>query len=502
MIVVLAVLMGLTIAGSSGVATAAPSTVPAADYPPELAAYYTQTLAWSPCEEGLECAGLTVPLDYSDPAGAQIQIRVNKSPARGGAAQRQGSLVINPGGPGGSGLDFTAYTARSVAPKVNVAFDIVGFDPRGVGKSAPITCATGRQTTALLQTDGSPSTRAQREQVMNVSAILGRGCLTMSPTLARHVGTDDAVRDMDVLRAALGEPKLNWLGWSYGTVLGTRYLEAFPDRIGRFVLDGALDPSKDLMQVSRGQSRGFQVAMTRFAADCAKRTTCPYKGGTAKVLEGINALLARLDTRRMPTNDPKRRLGQSEALSGMFQAMYATWLWPTLRTALRQANRDDGSLLMSLADFSSDRTGPNTYAGNTISAFYAVSCWDAPPPPGEQGLAAAAAAWSRGAPVPEMAKSMAWGNAPCTTWFGHSNRAPAPANSTTAAPILVVGTLYDPATPYPWAVALSKQLPTSTLLTYNGDGHTAYGGGSACINKAVDAYLLTGAPPAAGLVCN
>jgi pimeloyl-ACP methyl ester carboxylesterase len=503
LVVALTILLGVTVTGPNALAAAAstPAVTATEDYPPQLAAYYAQKLVWEPCEGGLQCAWLTVPLDYSDPAGTQIQIRVNKATARGAADQRQGSIVINPGGPGGSGLDFTAYTAHSIAPKLNAAFDIVGFDPRGVGQSTPITCVTGKQTTALLETDGTPTTAVQRKHLMTISSIVGRGCVTMSPTLASHVGTDDAVRDMDVLRAALGESMLNWLGWSYGTVLGTRYTEAFPDRVGRFVLDGALDPSRDMMEVSRGQSRGFQVAMTRFAADCATRATCAYKGGTKKVLAGINTLLARLDTRPLPTNDPKRKLTQTTALSGLFQAMYAKWLWPTLRTALRQTNRNDGSLLMALADVSSDRTGPNTYAGNTMSAFYAINCWDAPPPPGEKGLAAAATAWSRGAPVPEMAKSMSWGNAPCTTWFGHSTRAPAPASSTTSAPILVVGTLYDPATPYPWAVALSKQLPTSTLLTYNGDGHTAYGSGSACINKAVETYLLTGTPPAAGLVC-
>jgi hypothetical protein len=242
--------------------------------------------------------------------------------------------------------------------------------------------------------------------------------------------------------------------------------------------------------------------MKRFAADCAKRANCAYRGGTNGVLAGINGLLARLDTKTLATSDPKRRLTQADALSGIFQAMYAKWLWPTLRVALKQAKQGDGSGLMTLADVSSDRTGPDRYASNSLSAFYAINCWDAPAPPGKKGLEAAARRWSAQAPVPEMAKAMAWGNAPCTTWFGRSTRTPAPASSTTTAPIVVVGTLYDPATPYPWAVALAKQLPTATLLTWNGDGHTAYGSGSACINKAVETYLLTGATPPAGLVCN
>jgi pimeloyl-ACP methyl ester carboxylesterase len=503
-VVGLTVLVGLSLTGpgAAAVAAPAPAKVSTDDVPPELASYYAQTLAWSSCEDGLDCTWLTVPLDYTDPAGARITLRVNKAPARGGTSQRQGTLVVNPGGPGASGLDFTAYTARSIAPKVNAAFDVVGFDPRGVGKSAPVTCVTGRQTTVLLQTDGTPRTAAQRKRLMDMAATLGRGCLKRTPNLARHVGTENTVRDMDILRAALGESKLNWLGFSYGTFLGTLYLEKFPDRVGRFVLDGALDPANNIMQISRGQSRGFQVAMTRFAADCAKRATCAFKGGTKGVIGGINAMLARLDTKPMPTDDPRRRLTQADALSALFYSMYSPVIWPSLRISLKQATRNNGTGLQTIADISSRRTGPNTYADNSMSAFYAISCWDVPPPPGEKGLAAAAALWSKGAPIPEMAKSMSWGNAPCTSWYGHSARLPAPATSTTTAPIVVVGTIYDPATPYPWAVALSKQLPTSTLLTYKGDGHTAYGSGSSCINKALENYLLTGTPPAAGLVCS
>ena len=500
----LALLLGGTVTAPSVTASAqgaGPSVHRGADYPDELAPFYTQTLTWTPCDDNLQCAWLTVPLDYSDPSGATITIRVNKAPAKG-PAPRQGALVINPGGPGASGLDFTSYTANSIAPKVNAAFDIVGFDPRGVGKSAPITCVTGRQTTALLETDATPSNPDQVKHAMDMASIVGRGCLAKSPNLARHVGTENTVRDMDILRAALGDQKLNWLGWSYGTYLGTLYLEAFPDRVGRFVLDGALDPANDIMQVSRGQSHGFQVAVSRFAADCARHASCAYKGGTKAVLAGINRLLAGLDTKQIKTDDPKRPLTQADALSAIFYSMYSPIIWPSLRIGLKEATQGNGSGLMAIADIAAERTGPNTYGNNAESAFYAISCWDVPPPPGQAGLAAAAARWSKGAPVPEMAKSMAWGNAPCSTWYGHSGRVPAPAASTTTAPVVVVGTLYDPATPYPWAVSLSKQLPTSTLLTFRGDGHTAYGNGSACINKAVEAYLLTGTTPAPGLVCN
>ena len=471
----------------------------ASAYPPELATYYAQALTWTPCD-GQECTWLTVPLDYDQPAGQTIRLRVSRTPATGSAAQRQGSLVVNPGGPGASGLDFAAYVADSLAPKVATQFDIVGFDTRGVGKSAPVTCMTGAQTTRWLRADGSPDTRAEQARVMALARQMAQGCLRMSPEIARHVGTENTVRDVDILRQALGDQKLNWLGFSYGTYLGTLYAEAFPDTVGRFVLDGALDPSLDIMAVSEGQSTGFQTAMTRFATDCAPRRTCPWHGSASAVLTGINRLLAQIE--RTPMNNPEGLdLVQAEALGAIFYSMYSPTIWPTLRLALTQAKGGNGGGLQSIANYAADRTGPNTYGSNMASAFPAISCWDTPAAPDAAGLRAAAAAWSRGVPVPDMAQAMAWGNAPCSQWFGHTTRAPAPATSTTTAPILIVGTTYDPATPYVWAQALSRQLTTSTLLTYRGDGHTAYGNGSRCVDDAVTGYLLTGTLPAAGTVC-
>jgi pimeloyl-ACP methyl ester carboxylesterase len=475
-----------------------PSTT-SADTPTELAAFYTQTLAWTPCEGGLQCTWLTVPLDYANPAGPTIQLRVNKVPAKGPAASRQGSIVVNPGGPGGSGLDLSAYVAESIAPKVNQQFDIVGFDPRGVGKSAPITCVTGRQTTVWLASDGTPDTSAEEARMMRMSRAISNGCLNRSPNLAAHVGTDDSVRDMDILRQALGDSKLNWLGFSYGTQLGAMYTEFFPDNVGRFVLDGPVDPSLDGMQMSRGQSRGFQVALGRFAADCVTRSDCTART-KAGVLRGINRLLERLDTTPMLAGD-KQVLTQAYATEAILYSMYSPLIWPSLRVALQQAAQDNGRGLMAIADYSNARTGPNTYATNVTSAFYAINCWDDPATPGAAGLRAAAKAWSRKAKVPEAARALSWGNAPCSVWFGHSPRPLAPVSTTTTAPIVIVGTLYDPATPYPWALALHQQMPTSTLLTWNGDGHTAYGMGSKCIDSALETYLLTGAPPAPGIVC-
>jgi pimeloyl-ACP methyl ester carboxylesterase len=497
---VAALAAALLLPGSAVAHASAPVQASDTDVPPALAPFYDQVLAWTPCRDGLTCAWLTVPLDYADPTGPTIRLRVNRAQATGPAARRQGSLVINPGGPGEGALDFTAYLAEAVANRVATQFDIVGFDPRGVGQSAPITCMTPAQTTRWFRADGTPDTTAERVRYMSLAGAIPRGCLSMSPEMARHVGTENTIQDMDVLRQALGDDRLNYLGYSYGTFLGTKYAERFPDQVGRFVLDGAIDPSLDLMEVSRGQSRGFEVAVTRFARDCTTHRDCPYAGSTAAVLAGMNRLLARLDRRPLPTQEGPA-LVQSEALSAIFQAMYAPVLWPSLRRALKQAEHGDGMPLQGLANIANDRTTPNSYGSNMASAFPAISCWDSTPAPGATGLRAAATAWSRGTAVPELARAIAWGNAPCSTWYGHSPLRPGPASSTTTAPILVVGTIFDPATPYAWAQALSRQLGTATLLSYRGDGHTAYGTGSRCVDDVVDAYVLTGTPPPQGTVC-
>ncbi len=468
--------------------------------PAGLESYYGQQLTWTSCLVDLTCAWVTVPLDYADPSGDTIRLRLSKSAATGPAASRQGSILINPGGPGGSGVTFTGYVAQAVAPEVAVQFDFVGFDPRGVGESAPISCLTGRQQTRWLQTDGSPDTAAEQRLVMSLASGIGTGCLDRSPRIARHVGTENTVRDMDIIRAVLGEQKLNWLGYSYGTYLGALYIEAFPDRVGRMVLDGAVDPSLNSMGLSEGQSQGFNTALVRFARDCASRPTCPIPGTTASVLRGINRLLASLDQNPMPAADG-RVLTQAEGITAVIYPMYAEFLWRELRGALREAMRGDGTQMLQIADFANGRVGPDEYDSNMLSAFYSISCWDSSAPPGRAGLAAAAREWSADARVPEVAKSLAWGNAPCTTWYGHAQRAPGPIVTTTTAPVLIVGTTFDPATPYEWAVSLSGQIATSRLLTFRGDGHTAYGSGSRCADDAIDAFLLAGTLPAPGTVC-
>lgn len=478
-----------------------------AQEPPELAPYYQQQLQWGPCpgqgsttgpDSRIQCARLTVPRDYANPQAGDISLLVNRYPPRSGTGTE--ALVINPGGPGAPGTALTWYVARVLAPAVNQQQAIVGFDPRGTGDSQPVDCLTGRQLTTWLLTDPTPDTPAEERRLMRLAAQIGAGCQRSSAAMAPFLGTEQTVRDMDVLRAALNQERLNYLGFSYGTYLGTRYAEEFPDRVGRMVLDGAIDPRLDAMGWTKGQSDGFQLALTRFAEDCARQAQCPFNGDARSVVKGINRLLVDLDARPMRTSG-KEPLVQAQALNAIFTSLYSTRSWPTLRSALGRAVRGDGTALQNVANQAADRIGPNNYSSNQQEAFLAIACWDAPAAPGRAELAKAARTWARQAIAPELARSMAWGVAPCTGWYGHQPVEPGPARTTTTSPILILGTRFDPATPYAWATALREQLPTSRLITWEGDGHTAFGSGSRCVDDLVQKFLITGTQLDQDLTC-
>ena len=441
-----------------------------------LAIFYTQSLLWEDCGRAT-CTRVTVPLDYAKPEGDTIALSVRRI-----GSPDLPQLVLNPGGPGSEGTQFAQNIASSLDPAVTAAFTPVGFDPRGTGDSAPVRCFTGRSANTWLRTDLTPDTMAEQVRYMTAAAKISPACQRFSPTIAPYIGTENTVRDMDIIRGALGSEKLNWLGFSYGTSLGTRYAELFPRNVGRMVLDGAVDPSLNAMELSQGQSAGFQRAIKRFDRK--------YPGSIAF----INTLLASLDSVPMKT-DGLQKLAQSEASTAIFLSMYNTSFWPPLHDALDAAKKGDGTELQELSYYANDQTGPTTFSSNSISAFISINCWDFPQTPARKGLVRSADRFAKRASVPELAMAMSWGNAPCSTWFDHSLITPAPANTSTTAPILIVGTTFDPATPISWARSLNKQLPTSSLLIYVGDGHTACLGGNKCVDRVVDQFLLTGVPP-------
>jgi pimeloyl-ACP methyl ester carboxylesterase len=455
---------------------------------PPSPATAAEGLTWQPCGAGQECAWLAVPLDHANPEAGSINLKVVRINAR--SERPIGSLVVNPGGPGGSGADFVRSLALSLPEDIRRSFDLVGFDPRGVGQSQPIQCLSDRDLARYLRTDSTPRTLREQQTFMRQAAAFGPGCLRDQPTLARNMQTWQTIADMEILRAALGDAQLNFLGFSYGTMLGAGYAEAYPDRVGRLVLDGAVDPTLDIMGVSKAQAAGFQRAITRFATDCASRSGCGLGSNRQAVLRNINALLAGLDHAPIPTQQALP-LVQSQALTGIVTALYSPRAWPALRRALVQARNGDGTQLQILAEIGNDQIGPAEFGSNLFSAFITTTCLDSPAAPGRAGLASAARQWSRGTAVPEISRLLAWSNAPCTRWY-QPGATPRQISSATAAPILIIGTRYDPATPYVWSVRLNAALPTSALVTFEGDGHTAFASGVKCVDAAVTRYLIDG----------
>jgi pimeloyl-ACP methyl ester carboxylesterase len=467
--------------------TRAPTTGP-------LASFYDQNLRWRDCSGGFECARLEVPLDYARPAGQTISIAVVRLPAD----DPRGSLLLNPGGPGASGIDYARAADIVVSREVRQRYDIVGFDPRGVGRSAPVSCLSGAELDEFLAIDGSPDTAEEEQALLRDWSALGAGCVERRPRVTAHMGTRDAARDMDILRAALGDRRLNYLGKSYGTYLGATYAELFPRRVGRVVLDGMLDPAATGQEVVAGQAAGFQLAFRAFLADCVQRSSCPLTGDVDAAERQVGRLLAEVDAQPL-RGERGRPVTQALAVLGIAAALYDEGSWSLLRQALGEALRGNGYTLLGLADFYSDRGPRGRYTTNAVEALYAVNCLDRPESTELDAYRETAAELSRSSPV--FGSFIAWGSLPCATWPVPPQGEPHAIAATGAKPILVVGTTRDPATPYAWARSFARQLDSGRLLTFVGDGHTAYRRGSSCVDEAVDAYLLEGRLPQAGTRC-
>lgn len=468
---------------------------------PALKKFYAQKLAWRACGvPGFQCATLTAPLDYAKPGGKKIKLSVARKKATG-PGKRLGSLQVNPGGPGGSAVGYlTAYAGIGYPAPVRARYDIVAVDPRGVAGSEPVECLTGGEMDAYTQVDQTPDD--QREKTLLASSFkkFAQGCEKRSGAILPHVSTVEAARDMDLFRAALGDKKLTYVGASYGTFLGATYAELFPDRTGRLVLDGAMDPSLPALQINRDQTAGFETAFRSFAADCVTRADCPLgQKSAADASARMKGFLASLDTRPVATGE-SRRLGESLATTGVIAAMYEEAAWPQLRDALTAAMAGDGSSLLALADSYYERDGDGSYA-NLMFANSAVNCLDLSPAfSGPDDVTKAVPSFEKASPV--FGEGLAWASLNCAYWPTKATGKPHRIEAKGAAPIVVVGTTRDPATPYRWARSLAAQLSSGTLLTYDGDGHTAYGRGSDCIDTAINTYLLDGTAPKNGKKCS
>lgn len=488
---------------SPSTATTAPATqpaTPASASPGGLAAtiarYGAAKLRWTGCGDGFDCAKLTVPLDYAAPDGDTIQLAMIRLPARD-RSRRIGSVVLNPGGPGASGIQF-ARGARGLLPGAILdRFDTVSFDPRGVAASAPVDCYDDAQLDRILGADPTPDTPAEHAAIFDLSRDMAQQCEKRSARLLPHLATVDVAKDLDVIRAALRDEKLTYVGFSYGTLIGARYAEQFPTHIRALVLDGALDPTLSARAQTLAQAVGFDRALDAFLADCAAQHCAFASHGDPH--RTYDALMRSVEAHPLRSSSG-RAVGPAEALFGVAAGLYSReFYWSLLRRGLEDAyTRHDGSQLLALFDNLVDRDDRGHYT-NSVEAQSAVNCLDAPYPKDQASYDADAKAFARTAP--RFGPALAYGPVICAYWPVPAVSRPGPVHAPGAPPIVVVGTTRDPATPYAWAQALARQLP-GVLLTHVGDGHTAYGyHRSTCVEDVVDAYLLDLTVPKAGTRC-
>ena len=462
--------------------TSLPPSGPAASPRPQ------PPLAFTACGGGFSCATMPVPLTDADPAKGTVDLAVVRKPARTPKA-RLGALVVNPGGPGASAVDYLRAAYEGLPDTVLDRFDLVAFDPRGVGRSSPVRCASTAELDRYFALDPTPDDDAELEELAEGNADLTAGCAKRSATLLPYVSTRDAAGDLDRLRQALGEKKLNYLGYSYGTSIGAAYLDRWPTRVRTMVLDGAIDPALRWDQFLAGQAGGFDVALRAFLADC-QSTTCAFRSTVRGDLgQAFDALTARIDRTPLPGRG-SRRVGPGEFTLAVGAALYnRDYGWPVLADALAQAQRGSGEALLALNDSYLERS-PKGYA-NLIEALTAVSCLDRPWP--KEVSAYQALADRVSVDSPRFGASIALSSIACATWPVPPASTPRKVTAPGAPPVLVIGTTRDPATPYGWSVSLAGQLKTGVLLTYDGDGHTVYRAGAPdCVTSRVDRYFVTG----------
>ncbi|MFI8355439.1 alpha/beta hydrolase [Streptomyces cyaneofuscatus] len=493
----------------SGASTASPTATSE-----ELA---SQKLDWSPCPapnvaQGggespsplpggavWECSFMDVPLDYADPDGRTIELALIRGKAKD-QQRRIGSLVFNFGGPGASGV-ATLPAFGADYDRLRTRYDLVSFDPRGVGRSEGVECADDAQLDTLYQEDSTPDDPAEEKEFVEGQKDFIATCKENSGPELPYVGTTNAARDMDLMRTVLGDDKLHYFGISYGTELGGVYAHLYPDKVGRAVFDAVVDPTKDAEQSSLGQAQGFQLAFDNFTKDCADRgDKCALPGATGEeVEEWIADLLAKLE--KEPIDGlGDRALTQTLATTGIASALYSKETWPLLEQGLDEADGGSGALLLALADSLNGRSEDGRY-DNSNAANIAINCADNKQRFTLEQTKAALPAFRKASPM--FGEYLGWGLMGCTGWPVAGAWVTPDVSAPGSAPILVIGNTGDPATPYAGAKAMVEKLGkgVGVELTYKGEGHGAYNSKNTCVQRAVDGYLLNGTVPKSGTVC-
>lgn len=458
---------------------------PTPDQSPEVAG-----VAWEPCHGDLECGDLEVPLDYDHPDGATITIAVAKRPAADADA-RLGTLMVNPGGPGGSAIELVQYISLPAA--ITDRFDVVGFDPRGVGESSPLDCRTHLQ--AIYDADPTMEDEADRDHFLEVSQDFVDECEDAHGDVLPHLGTVNVAHDMDQVRRALGDDRVNYVGFSYGTSIGQQYARLYPDKVRTMVLDGVVDQTQTGVEGARGQAEGFQDALNAFTSDC-DATDCGLEPSAGAVIDQVTAAAER---RPIPSRSD-RPATPGVVNVGLARALYAKFLWPSLVDALREAQDGDGTGLVRLADEYLGRNPDGTYA-NGFEIYFAVSCIDSEWPSDPNDLFAAAE--EAGRDFPRVGEGLLNDYVRCSLWPVEPDPVIPISNDLEGLPpVLVISTTGDPATPYVSGVNVAKQIPGAVLITNEGEGHTIFGQGKACVDDAVTDYLIDEEVPSDDVVCS
>ena len=463
--------------------------------------YYEQVVEFVDCGEGLFCADVQMPMNWDDPASEPIEIATSYRQAD--KKEPQGFVLFNPGGPGASGYDWVLESSDFLGTKkLRENFNILGFDPRGVGRSSAVSCLTDSETDEFLYDVSGFELGSDEDLAVSRAAIkdFGAKCLEETGELLAHVDTVSAAKDMDVLRAVLGQEKLHYLGYSYGSLLGTTYATMFPDRVGQFVLDGAIDPTVSDEQQTLFQIEAFEKALMAFLEACEQYTDCPFTGFVEGDLETIGKFFLELESKPLPTQSG-RELTIWAAVTGLIMPLYSESYWPYLATAFDMAlNKGQGDVFMLLADQYNDRGEDGTYSTNVLAANYAISCLDSRSSSNIFSMRRQNSALLEAAPT--LGRYWQFGALRCESWPFEVKQSPVSYKATGAPTILVVGTTGDPATPYAQAQSLAGEiLDDAFLLTYDGEGHTIYGQQVDCVDNVVDAFFISGKLPAADPYC-
>jgi len=478
--------------------------VAVADNPAEttedpLAPYLGQEVQWSDCGAGAECATVMAPLDWDNPGvGEDVNLAVSRHRATGHAL---GSLFVNPGGPGASGYEFVLDSVDfAVSEVLRESFDVIGWDPRGVNFSSPVSCAA---TDAELdyfffgEMEAQPDTPEWDAELLAESIRFGQECQANTGELLEFVDTLSTVRDLDLLRHLVGDEQLNYLGYSYGTLIGALYIDTFPEKVGRMVLDGPVDPGASQFDLVVNQHRGFEEALEAYLVECDLTNSCPFAGSLEQRLRGVSDLYDELEQNPLRHADG-RLIDDGMLRTAMVTTLYAQSSWPFLTRMFDELQEGVTDTAIFLVDFYYDREG-GVYQNNSMEAFIAINCLDYPVESDPAVLEAQADQLREAAPY--TARPSGDGDLVCMNWPYPPKLNKGPVRGEGANPVVILGTTGDPATPYNWSVSLNEQLENSVLLTLVGEGHLAYDERVTCINDPVDTYFVTGDLPEDGITC-